>query len=222
MNKVQLAELMPTEAAARSQALLALAARKLGREDWAQWLGAARARLLTDAARLMDQRPVLRELWKWDVPGADKDDAHDAQNRIRRRDCGGVGDCGVLDLGIGPRSGIGHAERPARSGNLGRPQRRDGGGGMAQTILLYFVVGGMYPRRSLESLGCASQLPAFSPASAPLHLPWLPAELQTIAPAGRRITGCTCQVCDPLPLAPSQRFFLLGPSVPSPSCAGQS
>lgn len=69
MNKVQLAELMPTEAAARSQALLALAARKVGREDWAQWLG-ARARLLTDAARLMDQRPVLRELWKTDAPGA--------------------------------------------------------------------------------------------------------------------------------------------------------
>jgi hypothetical protein len=69
MKKVELAELMPTDAAARAQALLALAAMKLGRDDWAQWLG-ARARLLVDAAQLMDQRPILRELWKSDVPGA--------------------------------------------------------------------------------------------------------------------------------------------------------
>lgn len=62
MSKVQLAELMPADAAARTQALLALAAMKAGREDWAQWLG-ARARLQADVTQLMDQRPILRELF---------------------------------------------------------------------------------------------------------------------------------------------------------------
>jgi hypothetical protein len=69
-NKVQMAELMPADGAARAQALLALAAMKLGRDDWAQWLG-ARARLLADPVQLMDQRPILRELWKSDALGAE-------------------------------------------------------------------------------------------------------------------------------------------------------
>jgi hypothetical protein len=67
--KLQFVELMPTDAAASAQALLGLAARKLGREDWAKWLG-DRARLLADADQLMEQRPMLRELWSTDAPGA--------------------------------------------------------------------------------------------------------------------------------------------------------
>lgn len=62
MTKVQLAELMPTLASARTQALLALAARKAGREDFADWLG-RRAALLVDPATLVAERPLLAELW---------------------------------------------------------------------------------------------------------------------------------------------------------------
>lgn len=62
MTKVQLAELMPTPAAARTQALLALASRNTGREDFCEWLR-ARAGLLADPATLVGQRPVLAELW---------------------------------------------------------------------------------------------------------------------------------------------------------------
>jgi hypothetical protein len=69
MGKVQMVELMPTDGAARAQAFLALAAGRLGREDWAQWLG-ARAHLLVDAPRLVAERPVLGELWKSDVPAS--------------------------------------------------------------------------------------------------------------------------------------------------------
>jgi hypothetical protein len=68
-GKLQFVELMPTDAAAHAQALLGLAAKKLGREDWAKWLG-DRARLLADVEPLMEQRPMLRELWKSDAPGA--------------------------------------------------------------------------------------------------------------------------------------------------------
>ena len=60
--KVQLAELMPTGGAARSQALMALAARKVGREDWTAWL-MERAQLLVDPFQLVLERPVLAELW---------------------------------------------------------------------------------------------------------------------------------------------------------------
>ena len=60
--KVHLTELMPTPQAARSQALLALAALKTGRQDWAQWL-AARAELLVDSKSLCESRPILRDLW---------------------------------------------------------------------------------------------------------------------------------------------------------------
>src|SRR5205823_4411539 len=45
--KVQLAELMPSTSAARTQALLALAAKRTGRDDWHNWLR-RRAELLTD------------------------------------------------------------------------------------------------------------------------------------------------------------------------------
>ena len=61
-NKVQLAELMPSSLAARTQALLALAAKKTGRDDWASWL-TRRAELLADVQELCARRPVLWELW---------------------------------------------------------------------------------------------------------------------------------------------------------------
>jgi hypothetical protein len=61
--KVQLAELMPAAAAARSQALLALAAKNAGRPDWSDWLR-RRAELLADVQRLATDRPVLWELWQ--------------------------------------------------------------------------------------------------------------------------------------------------------------
>jgi hypothetical protein len=62
-TKVQLAELMPSSAAARVQALLGLAAMKSGRTDWADWLR-RRAELLTDVNSLTMGRPMLWELWK--------------------------------------------------------------------------------------------------------------------------------------------------------------
>jgi hypothetical protein len=62
MTKVQLAEIMPTQSAARAQALLGLAAKKLGRADWSDWL-AKRAALLVDPAEMMTERPVLKELF---------------------------------------------------------------------------------------------------------------------------------------------------------------
>jgi hypothetical protein len=62
MGKVQLAELMPSSAAARAQALLALAGKRVGRQDWADWLR-RRAESLADPGKLVAERPVLRELW---------------------------------------------------------------------------------------------------------------------------------------------------------------
>lgn len=62
MSKVQLAELMPSSSAARTQALLGLAARKTGRNDFADWLK-ARAQLLADVPKLVAERPLLGELW---------------------------------------------------------------------------------------------------------------------------------------------------------------
>jgi hypothetical protein len=61
-SKVQLAELMPSALSARTQALLALAAKKTGRDDWASWL-TRRAELLADVQELCTRRPVLWELW---------------------------------------------------------------------------------------------------------------------------------------------------------------
>ena len=60
--KVSLAELMPTPKAARTQALLALAAKKVGRDDWESWLR-RRVELLTDPQELAVRWPMLRELW---------------------------------------------------------------------------------------------------------------------------------------------------------------
>ena len=62
MGKVQLAELMPSMAAARVQALIALAGKKAGRQDWCDWLR-RRAELLADPKALIADRPVLAELW---------------------------------------------------------------------------------------------------------------------------------------------------------------
>jgi hypothetical protein len=61
MSKVQLAEIMPAVSAAKAQAMLALAAKKVGRHDWAQWL-TRRAALLTDINALVAMRPMLGEL----------------------------------------------------------------------------------------------------------------------------------------------------------------
>jgi hypothetical protein len=60
--KVQLAELMPAYDAGATQALLALAARKVGRADWEQWL-CERAALLADVQELVVRKPQMRELW---------------------------------------------------------------------------------------------------------------------------------------------------------------
>jgi hypothetical protein len=62
MTKVQLAELMPAAAAARTQALLAVAAREVGRHDFADWLR-SRAELLADPSALVARRPLLATLW---------------------------------------------------------------------------------------------------------------------------------------------------------------
>jgi hypothetical protein len=61
--KVQLAELMPATSAARAQAMLAIAAERVGRSDWADWLR-KRVELLTDINELMVHRPILKELFR--------------------------------------------------------------------------------------------------------------------------------------------------------------
>jgi hypothetical protein len=60
-QKTQLAELMPVNSAARTQAMLALAAKRVGRPDWTDWL-CRRAELLIDINELTVQRPILNEL----------------------------------------------------------------------------------------------------------------------------------------------------------------
>jgi len=62
-TKVQLAELMPAQSSARAQAMLALAAKHAGRDDWSDWLR-RRAELLCDVEKLTNDRPVLWELWE--------------------------------------------------------------------------------------------------------------------------------------------------------------
>lgn len=63
MPKVQLAEVMPAGNSARVQALLALAALRLGRADVADWLR-RRAELLVDSPEdLVRRRPLLAALW---------------------------------------------------------------------------------------------------------------------------------------------------------------
>ena len=70
--KVQLAELMPSAAAARIQAFLGLAALKSGRTDWADWLR-RRAELLVDVDSLTRDRPMLSDLWATRQPGPPAD-----------------------------------------------------------------------------------------------------------------------------------------------------
>ena len=61
-GKVELAELLPAEHAAMVQAMLALAAKRVGQMAWATWL-ARRAELLVDAKTLIARRPVLSEIF---------------------------------------------------------------------------------------------------------------------------------------------------------------
>jgi hypothetical protein len=62
-RKVELAETMPAVAAARTQALMALAAGKLEQWQWRDWLR-GRAELLADTGELAKWRPRLKELWE--------------------------------------------------------------------------------------------------------------------------------------------------------------
>lgn len=62
-TKVQMAELLPTPAAARAQAMLALAAQKTGQTDWAEFLR-RRVELLMDVNQLTSARPILWDLWR--------------------------------------------------------------------------------------------------------------------------------------------------------------
>jgi hypothetical protein len=62
MSKVQLAELMTPTSSARTQALLALAAKRSGRSDFCDWLR-SRVELLADRGTLTTQRSILAELW---------------------------------------------------------------------------------------------------------------------------------------------------------------
>ncbi|HMB96080.1 MAG TPA: hypothetical protein VKK61_08590 [Tepidisphaeraceae bacterium] len=62
-TKVQMAELLPTLQSARTQALMALAAKNTGRLDWFDWLR-KRVELLIDVQHLCADRPMLSELWK--------------------------------------------------------------------------------------------------------------------------------------------------------------
>jgi hypothetical protein len=61
-TKVELAELLATEPAQRVQALMALAALKQGRPDWAAWLR-RRVELLGDITSLLNRRPALSDLF---------------------------------------------------------------------------------------------------------------------------------------------------------------
>jgi hypothetical protein len=62
-GKIQMCELMPPINAARSQALLALAAYKLNRAELARWLR-RRSELLADPREISAGRPVLEEMFR--------------------------------------------------------------------------------------------------------------------------------------------------------------
>src|SRR5690606_5181117 len=61
--KVELAELLPADSAARMQAMLAISAKRLNRDEWMRWLR-RRVELLTDIPSLLVSRPGLKELWE--------------------------------------------------------------------------------------------------------------------------------------------------------------
>src|SRR5207248_2932051 len=77
-SKVQLAELMNTTTSARVQAFLALAAKKLGREDWETFLR-RRVELLVDVDELIKSRPVLHDLYRA-TPGTKSPDSSSPPN----------------------------------------------------------------------------------------------------------------------------------------------
>jgi hypothetical protein len=62
MNRVRLTELMPAGPSGRTQAMIALAALKRGKNELSTWLK-SRAELLIDVPNLLVERPALRELW---------------------------------------------------------------------------------------------------------------------------------------------------------------
>lgn len=62
MPRIQMTELMTTTDSALTQALLALAALRSGRLQWATWLR-ERVELMTDIRQLCADRPVLWEIW---------------------------------------------------------------------------------------------------------------------------------------------------------------
>jgi tetratricopeptide (TPR) repeat protein len=61
-RKIELADLMSGQRSAEAQALLALAAHKLGRTEWEEWLR-KRVELLADVNELAAAKPMLREVW---------------------------------------------------------------------------------------------------------------------------------------------------------------
>ncbi len=61
-NKIEMCELMAGDAAAKAQAFLALAAKRIGRMDWSDWLR-QRVELMVDVQALCADRPMLKELW---------------------------------------------------------------------------------------------------------------------------------------------------------------
>lgn len=66
-SKIDLAEAMPTQPAAKAQAFLALAAKRTGLSELAYWLQ-RRSELLVDPSELTQAKPVLGELWGTATP----------------------------------------------------------------------------------------------------------------------------------------------------------
>lgn len=69
-TKVRLAELMPQDGAALTQGLLAVAAQRMGRDDWVAYL-TARCDLLADMPRLAVDEIALQNLWPPATPRAE-------------------------------------------------------------------------------------------------------------------------------------------------------
>jgi hypothetical protein len=61
-KKIELLELAPTKTSARGQAMLALAAKRMGMREWERYLR-RRVELVAEPAELIKQRPVLAEVW---------------------------------------------------------------------------------------------------------------------------------------------------------------